>query len=154
MKLREGIKWAAVSYLLTLATMITILELNKMAGVSRENVMAQIASFMITQLCPLTAIILVLLPYSIFTRRWQAILGACVGNIAFFPLTVALAMVFGVVVGFPVTAWQEGWHAAVIALIIAYCMVAFVLTRKWIKRRRSQPATAPYSEPASRSPQG
>jgi hypothetical protein len=147
-------KWAAIGYGVTLAMFVAMMIRKRIDGVSPDNVMANFAIFMITQVYPLVAILLVLVPYSLFTRRWRALLGGCIGNIAFFPLTMVLAIIFGFAVGLPMEAWRDGNHAIVVAVAIAYCTLAVVLTRTWIKRRRSQPATAPYSEPAARSPQG
>jgi len=151
MKYRELIKWAVVGYLVTLAMLICTL---RMLPASADNVLANFARGMITQFYPLFAILPVLSVYSICVRRWQPVLGGLLGNIVFFPVTPLLLIIFVLVVGLPIDAWQAGWHVAVIALAIVYCMLAFLLATKWLKRRKSQPATAPYSEPAARPPQG
>jgi hypothetical protein len=151
MKLRELLKWALLAYLVTLGMGLCT---SRMLPASPDNVLSNIAKCMITQFYPLLFIVPVLSVYSICVRRWQPILGGLIGNLAFFPLTIYGAIVFGFVIGLPIETWQRGNHVVVIALAIAYFALAFFLARKWIKRRRSQPATAPYSEPAARSPQG
>ena len=138
MNARGMIKWAATGYGVTLGTFICTEIIMRMDGVSSGNVLAHFAMFMITQFYPLFAIILVLLPYSIFTKRWHAILGACLGNFAFLPITLGLAGFWSLFVRSPISAWQEGRPTAGIVLILAYCTLAFILTRYWLRRKRSQ----------------
>jgi hypothetical protein len=143
---RELIRWAILAYLVTLAMLIGTM---CMMPASSDNAIANFAKFMITQVYPLFAIVPVLAVYSICVRRWQPILGGLIGNLAFFPLTIALAIVFGFVIGLPVEAWRDGNHVVVVALTIAYCSLAILLTRKWVKRRRSQPSPGAYSSKAA-----
>jgi hypothetical protein len=71
-----------------------------------------------------------------------------------WPLAIILAVVALVWLCFPRTRRAAWWLIGLILIGLVVAHLAGAVSGRRRERIRSEPATAPYSEPATRSPQG
>jgi MFS family permease len=156
MKKWKGLKWCVAFLALAFLVCFGLFAYgnSKVEPYGLKRVMFSFSVMMLSGFAPLIAAIVLVLPYSIVTKRWYAFAGASAGSLLFYPAVPALTIVGGILLSLPLWAWREGMYLHVFGITIAYFALAGIIVRKWIKKKRSQPPTEPYSEPASRAPQG
>jgi hypothetical protein len=137
MKTWKGYKWCLVFLGLTLLCFYGALAYAIAIGGTKWVHIAYLASGV--QGCILA--VAITLPYSLVTKRWYSLAGACTGCILFYPAAIAIwfALMFVLnLVYLLAEAWKMRMYIRLLALLFAVLALVFFIRREKMQKQFQQ----------------
>lgn len=146
----KGVKWCLAFLVLALLEFFVLIAFPD----SRIIFGFGIEVFMMPGFHVLVLAALLVLPYSLVTKRWHAVLGAGLGSLLFYPAVPVVGIALGILFGLPLLALEEGMFLRIAALSLAVFAFVVVRYRKGMKIQSQHAAANTMLVSGDKSRQG